>query len=160
MKISDVEVIELRTTTRQQGTRWGYGVYTGEERPAVVPITKISTDEGVAGYMLGGSKAAMEHVVKPLLVGENPLEREKLWHWMDQMVTFSHRLSERDMGIVDCALWDLLGRLTQLPVHKLLGGAQERVKAYASTAPNLGGPEVYAEHVRHCQRLGYKAYNS
>jgi L-alanine-DL-glutamate epimerase-like enolase superfamily enzyme len=158
MKITDVEVIEFRTTTRQQGTRWGYSVWTGEERPATGAITKISTDEGVAGYMLGGNRAIMEHVVKPLLVGEDPLDREKLWHWMDQMVTFSHRLSERDMGIVDCALWDLAGRLTGLPVHKLLGGARDRVKAYASTAPNLGGPEVYAEHVLACKRQGYKAY--
>lgn len=158
MKITNVEVVEFRTTTRQHVAKWGYGVWTEEERPAIGAITKISTDEGVAGYMLGGNTAVTEHVIKPLLVGENPLDREKLWHWMDQMVTFSHRLSEHDMGIVDCALWDLMGRLTRLPVHKLLGGARDRVKAYASTAPNLGGPEVYAEHVRACKRQGYRAY--
>jgi len=43
-------------------------------------------------------------------------------------------------------------------VSKLLGGVREKVKAYASTAPNLGGPEIYAEHVRHCRDLGYRAY--
>src|SRR5688500_17749739 len=155
MKITDVEVIQFRTTTRQHTSRWGYPWGTGEDRPAVNSITKISTDEGVAGYIMGGSPAVTEHVVKPLLVGENPLDREKLWHWMDQMVTFSHRLSEHDMGVVDCALRDLMGRLTGLPVHKLLGGARDRVKAYASTAPNLGGPEIYADHVRDCQQQGY-----
>jgi L-alanine-DL-glutamate epimerase-like enolase superfamily enzyme len=158
MKITDVEVIEFRTTTRQRVSRWGYGVLTEDEHPRVSTITKISTDEGVAGYMVGGSTAVTERIVKPLLVGENPLDREKLWHWMDQMVTFGHQLSEQDMGVVDCALWDLMGRLTGLPVHKLLGGARDRVKAYASTSPNLGGPEVYADHVRTCQRQGYKAY--
>src|ERR671938_574034 len=61
--------------------------------------------------MLGGNGATTENVVKPLLVGENPLDRELIWSWLDQLVTVSHRLSE-----------------------------------------------VYAEHVRHCQRLGYKAY--
>ena len=159
MRIVDVEVIEFRTTTRQNPTRWGYGVW-GAERETIATITRISTDEGVDGYMLGGNRATVEHVVKPLLVGEDPLDREKLWHWMDQMATFGGRLSERDLGIVDCALWDLAGRRTGLPVHKLLGGARDRVKAYASTAPNLGGPEVYAEHALACKRQGYKAYNS
>jgi L-alanine-DL-glutamate epimerase-like enolase superfamily enzyme len=160
MKISDVEVIEFRTTTHHETGRWGYGVYLGEaaSRQAVTSLTKISTDEGVDGYMLGGDRAMVERVVKPLLVGENPLDREKIWHWMDQMITFSHRLTEQQAGIVDCALWDLAGRLTSLPVSKLLGGARERVKAYASTVPNMGRPEVYAEHVQSCKRRGYKAY--
>jgi L-alanine-DL-glutamate epimerase-like enolase superfamily enzyme len=160
MKITNVEVIEFRTTTQHETSRWSYGVWLGEAaaREAVTSLTKISTDEGVEGYMLGGDRAMVEQVVRPLLVGENPLDREKLWHWMDQTITFSHRLSEQQAGIVDCALWDLAGRLTGLPVSKLLGGARERVKAYASTVPNMGGPEDYAAHVQACQRQGYKAY--
>jgi L-alanine-DL-glutamate epimerase-like enolase superfamily enzyme len=160
VKISNVEVIEFRTTINSRPSRWGYGIYLGEaeSRDAVTTLTKISTNEGVDGYMLGGNKAMIEGIVKPLLVGEDPLNREKIWHWMDQMITFSQRLSEREAGVVDCALWDLAGRATGLPVSKLLGGTRERVKAYASTAPNLGGPEVYAEHVRTCKQQGYKAY--
>ncbi len=160
MKITNVEVIEFRATTQSRGTRWGYGVYLGERGAiaSVATLTKISTDDGVDGYMLGGDRAATERVVKPLLVGENPLDREKLWNWLDQLVTFSHQISEQQAGIIDCALWDLAGRLTGLPVSKLLGGSRERVKAYASTAPNLGGPDVYAAHVKHCKELGYTAY--
>ena len=32
------------------------------------------------------------------------------------------------------------------------------MKAYASTAPNLGPPEVYVEHALACKQRGYKAY--
>ena len=39
-----------------------------------------------------------------LLVGENPLNREKLWHWMDQMSTFGRGFTEAELGVVDCAL--------------------------------------------------------
>jgi L-alanine-DL-glutamate epimerase-like enolase superfamily enzyme len=39
-----------------------------------------------------------------------------------------------------------------------MGGARDRVKAYASTYPNLGDPEVYAEHALACKREGYLAY--
>ena len=139
MKITDVEVIKFRTPTREHRTRWGKERW-GEEIDAMSSITKISTDEGVSGYMEGGSRAIIEGTVKPLLLGENPLEREKLWGWMDQMTTSRAKLTERDMGVVDCALWDLVGRMTGMPVHKLLGGARERVKAYAVSASNLGPP--------------------
>ena len=44
------------------------------------------------------------------------------------------------------------------PVYKLLGGARDRVKAYASTYPNLGAPRVYADHALACKREGYLAY--
>ncbi len=160
MKITNAEVIEFRTKTNSKPTRWGYGVYLGEieYRDTVTTLTKISTDEGIDGYMLGGDKGTTERVIKPLLVGENPVDREKIWQWLDQLVTFSHGITEQQAGVVDCALWDLAGRLTGLPVSKLLGGCREKVKAYASTAPNLGGPDVYAEHVQTCKKQGYKAY--
>ncbi|HHX64636.1 MAG TPA: enolase, partial [Chloroflexi bacterium] len=37
-------------------------------------------------------------------------------------------------------------------------GCRDRVKAYASTYPNMGTPEEYAEHAAECARRGYKAY--
>jgi L-alanine-DL-glutamate epimerase-like enolase superfamily enzyme len=160
VKITNADVISFRTTTHNRPSRWSYGIYLGETETvdSISTLTRISTDEGVEGYMLGGDPTMVERVVKPLLVGENPLDREKLWHWMDQTITFSHTLTETQAGIVDCALWDLAGRLAGLPVSKLLGGARERVKAYASTAPNMGGPALYAEHVKHCKAQGYQAY--
>jgi L-alanine-DL-glutamate epimerase-like enolase superfamily enzyme len=62
------------------------------------------------------------------------------------------------VSVVDLALWDLAGRVTGLPVHKLLGGARHKVKAYASSVNNLGLPEDYAAHAADCQRRGYRAY--
>ena len=158
MKISDIEVIEFRTTTRVRSSRWTYAVWSDQEIETTSTVTRISTDEGVEGSMVGGDKTAIERIVKPMIVGEDPLARERLWNWMDQTVTSGRRLSEADMGVVDCALWDLAGRMVGLPVNKLLGGARERVKAYASTYPNMGDPEVYARHALTCKEQGYKAY--
>ena len=161
MQVTNVEVIHFRTRHfgRSSGSRWGYGVWIdNEEVEGTGAITKISTDEGVDGYMLGGDKGVMEGPIKNLLVGENPLNREKLWHWMDQMHTFGHGLSEHTAGVVDCALWDLLGHKAGVPVYQLLGGTRAEVEAYASTAPNLGGPEVYVELALACKERGYKAF--
>ena len=160
MKITDVKVISFKATTRFSPTRWGYGVW-GEEHDEVQRILKIETDEGAEGYFTGGNTyfvppapEVIERIVKPMLIGENPLDREKLWQWM-----MGHRgLSEAVIGVVDCALWDLAGRMTGVSVASLLGGYRDRVKAYASTAPNLGSPEVYAEHAIECKKRGYTAY--
>ena len=161
MKISNVEVIRFRTRHRgrRAGSRWGYGVWLdAEEVEGTGVITRISTDQGVSGHMLGGDKATMEGPIKELLVGENPLNREKLWHWMDQMSTFGHGLTEHQLGVVDCALWDLLGQKAGVPVYQLLGGTREKIEAYASTYPNLGGPEVYVDLALDCVKRGYKAF--
>ena len=157
MKISDIEVITFKTRTREHRTRWGKERW-ANEIDSTSTITKISTDDGLSGYMEGGNKAEIEGIVKPMLLGEDPLNREKLWNWMDQMTTSRAKLSERDMGVIDSALWDLLGRMVGLPVNQILGGARTRVKAYAVSASNLGGPEVYAQHALECREAGYTAY--
>ena len=76
MKITDVEVIHFRTTQRSRiaGTRWGYGLFVDEETEGTGTITRISTDAGVTGHMLGGNKATFEGAIKEMLVGENPLQ--------------------------------------------------------------------------------------
>ena len=157
MKITDVDVLKFVDSTRIHDSKWGYGFY-GQPRDTTQTITRISTDEGVQGFMLGGDPEIMKNIVKPMLVNENPLDREKLWNWMDQLVTFNHVFPESQMGIVDCALWDLFGRYIGLPVHKILGGVREKIKAYASTFPNMGRPDDYAAHALACKELGYKAY--
>ena len=45
-----------------------------------------------------------------------------------------------------------------MPVYQLLGGSREKVEAYASTFPNLGGPDVYVELAQDCVKRGYKAF--
>jgi len=73
----------------------------------------------------------------------------------DQLQAFE--LPETVVAVIDLALWDLAGRVTGLPVHTLLAGARDRVKAYASSWHNLGLPEDYATHAA-CQHRGYGAY--
>jgi L-alanine-DL-glutamate epimerase-like enolase superfamily enzyme len=74
----------------------------------------------------------------------------------DQLQAF--KLPETVVAVIDLAVWDLAGRVTGLPVHRLLAGARDRVKAYASSWHNLGVPEDYATHAAACQRRGYGAY--
>ena len=151
MKITDIKVITFRAPGgNNRPSKWGYSVWGEEQKKSRRSIFKIVTDEGLEGYMIGGDRRHLEGPVKQMLIGEDPLARETIWNWMDQRVTFGHSLPEHVMGAVDCALWDLFGRMVDLPVHKILGGARDKVKAYASTHPNIGKPEDYAAHALAC----------
>jgi L-alanine-DL-glutamate epimerase-like enolase superfamily enzyme len=79
--------------------------------------------------------------LKPVVVGQDPLDRERLWQalWQRNRAT-----TIRAIGAVDVALWDLAGKIAGLPIHRLLGGYRDRIPAYASSAV-LAGPEAYAE---------------
>ena len=160
MKIADVQVVPFRVPRRP----FRHGEIL-PETSAVQTLTKIITDEGAEGYYLGGHGHGDQDGVHPdeiavltgrlrsMLVGQNPFDREKFWHWM-----WVANLPENLISVVDVALWDLQARMFGVPVHKLLGGCRSRVKAYASTFPNMGTPEEYAEHALACKNEGYKHY--
>ena len=74
------------------------------------------------------------------------MDREQFW-----------QLSGGDMPL-DMLLWDFAGRFLEQPVHKLLGGFRDKLKCYASSYPNMGPPEVFADHAEECVKKGYTAY--
>ena len=165
MKIVDVTAQPF--TYRSQIARDSEGhSHPVPEYDATECLVEISTDEGVSGYCFGGHPAgAIQHVIKPMLVGEDPFYREKLWQKVKQAQRGSKEvLSDRLIGVVDQALWDLAGRALGQPVYKLLGGARDKVPAYASTmcgdevAGGLNTPEAYGEFAAQCRAQGYTAF--
>ena len=160
MKITNITVTPFRT--------WVDRYQNGEPKPnseIIQTLTTIETDEGVTGRYLGGqghgdqdgldvvNQAIIEGRIKPMLVGQDPFDRELFWHWM-----WVAKIPENIMGVIDMALWDLAGTYANMPVHKLLGGYRTKVKAYASTYPNMGSVQNYAEHAIACRDRGYQAY--
>jgi len=100
---------------------------------------KIETDEGVYGLgdaTLNGRELAVvsylqDHVV-PCLIGRDAHRIEDIWqflykgaYWRRGPVTMSA------IAAVDTALWDIKGKIANLPVYQLLGGAsRENVMVY------------------------------
>jgi L-alanine-DL-glutamate epimerase-like enolase superfamily enzyme len=116
-------------------------------------LLRILTDEGVEGLSPYRAGASLEEV-KYQLIGEDPLDRERIWH------KFWRNLRTSNLGLaigsVDCALWDLFGKVSNMPVYKLLGGMRDRVPAYASTV-TLDSLEEFMALADECLEKGYKA---
>ena len=86
----------------------------------------------------GARKPGMECFdgLASLLVGENPLEVERLWYRMYRGSIYYGRrgVAIQAISAIDIALWDICGKVYGQPVHILLGGKwRDKVRAYGST---------------------------
>jgi len=101
-------------------------------------LIKIETDAGIAGigeaYWGPGAKDLVLTQLKPLVIGEDPLNVDKLYHKMLLMsggVGAISGITITAASGVEIALWDLAGRILQTPVCNLLGGRfRDRIRFY------------------------------
>src|SRR5438270_5241696 len=140
--------------------------YSGQTERAIgssqLGLVTIATDEGVDGHAFLGSAygsadrdaPALIRVLKPVLVGQDPLDRERLNQALWRRVRAS---GVRLIGALDVALWDIAGKVAGLPIHRLLGSYRDRVPAYASSAV-LPSPQAYAEEAERFRAAGWTAY--
>ena len=164
MKIVDLVTETFHYRSRMARDSEGHS-HPGPEHDARQTLLRIVTDEGVEGYCLGAQAQIIEGLVKPLLIGEDPLYRERIWQTLKERQRLHMGvLSDRVLNVVDMALWDLAGRALNQPVYKLLGGYRDKVLAYASTMcgdemeDGLDTPEAYARFAMQCKEWGYKAF--
>ena len=140
-----------------------YGAHTGKFSGASkLGLLAIATDQGLIGHAFLGSAffpadadgASLIRVFKPLLVGQNPFDRERLNQAMWKRVRTA---TVRAIGAVDIALWDIAGQAAGLPIHQMLGTCRTQVPAYISSAV-LASPQAYAEEALHYRAQNLAAY--
>jgi L-alanine-DL-glutamate epimerase-like enolase superfamily enzyme len=127
-------------------------------------LVEIFTDEGHVG--LGNAalapqvtKQVIDLYLKPLLMGQNPWDLERLWqHMYRKTMAFGRKgIGMIAISAVDIALWDLLGKAAKQPVYRLLGGrTKTRIPVYASRLYSVELNELAAE-ARRYKDEGYKA---
>ena len=99
---------------------------------------RIHTDEGILGLGESYPNAEAEAAIVPsrlaaVLLGRDPSCIDKLWADMFLAVSYSGwgGAEMRAISAVDIALWDLMGKVTNQPIYKLLGGAsRESIRIY------------------------------
>jgi len=131
MKITDLKLrlIEQPITSGFR-PNWGRGI---NMRTLPVTLVEISTDEGVKGYSGGPTTgeellAGVKAFVKPSLIGADPFNVEYISDVLSN--------SALRMGwpwFIEAAVWDIIGKKTNQPVYKLLGGSKDKLRIYSST---------------------------
>ncbi len=130
MKITDITLASYRWP-RHKPIRNGKHVYTHSG----LNLVTVHTDEGPRGVGIsaaGGDFAqAMIARYKQDLIGQDPLNVERLWHlmWVPKL-TGRRGLTTRVISGIDIALWDLRGKVAGMPLTTLLGGAHDRIPTY------------------------------
>jgi D-xylonate dehydratase len=148
----DAEIIDVQTTMVDGNYPW--------------ILVRIYTDAGVVGtgesYWGGGDDAIIERM-KPFLVGENPLDLDRLYEFLVQRMSGEGSISGKVISAIsgiDIALHDLAGKLLGVPAYQLLGGKyRDAVRVYCDCHAGVEyEPESNAEEaVRVVEELGYDA---
>ena len=145
MTIVDMHVRTFTYVSRIVRDAEGH-THPGPEHEATQSLLTVVTDDGATGYCFGApSDRVLEDVIKPAIIGEDPMYRERIWKTLHHWQRMSRDLTDRALGAVDMAIWDLVGRALGQPVYKLLGATRDKVPAYAST---MCGDEIpgWPEH--------------
>ena len=162
MKISKIKVWQVDLPLHEGDYKWSGGKSVTTFDSTVVGI---ETDQGVSGFgevcplgpvylpsYANGVRIGIEEL-GPSLIGENPLQLEKLNRRMDQVMK-GHPYVK---SALDMACWDLLGKATGLPVSALLGGAYgEDFVLYRAISQER--PEEMAQKVADYRAEGYRRF--
>ena len=125
-------------------------------------LVTITTDEGIEGHAFLGSPvrtaeldaASLIIALKSVVIGRDPLQREAIYKDLARRSGLS---TWRCVGAIDVALWDIAGKVANLPIYKLIGGFREKAPAYASS-PGWADVSHYIDEAIAVKALGYAAY--
>jgi len=146
-----MKIVSIRVHVLQSPLAQPFAFSQGWVHRRSATLVEVTTDSGVTGWGEAFAQgleppqiaaAVIEHALGPLVIGEDALATEVLWHRM-----YHH---SRDYGrkgsviaaisAVDMALWDIAGKHYGVPVYQLLGGAfRNRVQPYATGFYRISG---------------------
>ena len=104
-------------------------------------LVEIETDEGITGWgecfgpgnIALANKFIVEKVIQPLIKGEDPTNKEYIWHKVYNLLRDSGQkgMPIQALSGVDIALWDILSKKAKLPLYQLVGGkTNDKIPVY------------------------------
>lgn len=127
-------------------------------------FVRVDTDEGIHGvgelFCVGADVAVQEMVkyVSEWVVGMDPLDRERI---QKRIINYSRfpggSVLYTAASAIDLALWDIAGKVANLPVYKLLGAVRDKVPVYCH-AMGKDSEATYADVAPKIEKYGYKAF--
>lgn len=129
-------------------------------------LISLHTDEGLTGLGYAESivdgtaiKAVIDRVLRPVLLGADPLVIDTLWY---RMYWHAHSLGRSGVTTLaraacDVALWDLKGKRTGMSLCRLLGGEPRPLMTYAGAIDLHLSIEELVEEMQQFLARGFRA---
>ncbi len=99
-------------------------------------LVEVETDEGITGWgecfgpgnIALANKAIVEKVIQPMILGDDPVDRDVIWHKVYNLMRDHGQkgMPLQSLSGIDIALWDIAGKVANLPIHALIGGAHRK----------------------------------
>jgi L-alanine-DL-glutamate epimerase-like enolase superfamily enzyme len=124
-------------------------------------VVTVETDAGITGIGEGGAHDTLAQSAGRL-IGRDPQHIEQLWQDMNRAFFYPAGREKTDaIGALDLALWDIRGKVLNLPLHELLGGMVRNYCECYNTAgiiPGIGPKSTTLENAHATMEAGYRAY--
>src|SRR5207302_9392719 len=157
-----MKIVVLRLTGLAGGTVEGGWAEELQPQDNINTIVEVITDEGLIGIGSAMTSAALVEaaakLLRPLLVGERADEPARVTEKLRQHTFWQGRggAVEHAISGIDIALWDLMGKICNQPVARLLGGYyRDRIKPYGSLL--FDEPPKLREKLEQAVSRGFKA---
>lgn len=134
-----------------------------EKSPGVLSITGrflyIDTDEGISGLFgpIALAPAILALQMKKLIIGLDPLATTMIWDVLYRAAIHGRKGTPMlAISAIDCALWDLKGKVMNQPVYRLLGGpTRSTLPVYVSALTYSADPARAAQQAKIFLAEGY-----
>lgn len=163
--IDTVDTVALHSELAEP---FGYAQSWVKDRTAL--LVRIEADDGTVGWgecwgPIWGTRETVDEFLGPIVEGRSPLAVERIYEdlYRQSRAAYQSVVPLPAISGIDIALWDLKGKLLDVPVHSLLGGARRSaVRAYATghyfkheaNSPEEQYERITAEAERNAERFG------
>jgi L-alanine-DL-glutamate epimerase-like enolase superfamily enzyme len=123
---------------------------------------EIETNIGIRGHVRPLNNIVADicrNTLKPMLIGQDPIAIERIWDQLYRSQVHGRKGSTMmAISAVDCALWDIIGKIRKEPVYRLIGGpVKGKIRTYASCLGWSLKPEFVVKRAQMCLDQGYTA---
>ena len=163
MKIAKIDSIVIKEPFSFGAAKDGPAPTTGEKN--TILLVKVETDTGIIGWgdafcygCTDAVRAALHGMIAPLAVGRDAGDIARLSRDLQQSLHLFGRYGITIFALsgLDIALWDIAGKAANLPLHRLLGGAEQAsLPGYASLL-KYRNPERVAARTNLAIQQGYR----
>ena len=163
--MNNVKITDIKVTLCDTRVKGNFADSTRQVETIGFTVVEVETNVGITGigvtYHEVGGEAIREfirHAIKPKFIGRNPFETEALY---EETFHYMRGVGRKGLAFcaysaVDIALWDIKGKVLNMPLFRLLGGNDPVVPIYASGGWTSYSIEELVDEAKMMVARGYK----